>query len=393
MPASPSSLIASLSAAPAGLRPPELTVGLPAALAAVPDPRARRGIRHHLTVVLTAAVCAVVAGYRSYTAIAERVADVPADTAVLLGIDADRRPSEAMIRRLLQAIDPDLLTAAIGIWLAARIPAPATGSRRAIAVDGKTLRGSRTRDRPARHVLAAADQHTGIVLASTDVDTKTNEITRFTALLDQIGDLRDTVVTADALHCQRDHVAYLAGRGAHWILTVKGNQPSLHQQLASLPWRLVPVADRTTDRGHGRRESRTLKILSVSTGIDFPHAAQAIQIRRRRRRLDEPRRFTTETVYAITDLLAHQAKPMYLADWIRGHWSIENKTQWVRDVTYDEDRSQIRTGTGPHVMAALRKLRLAGATNIAAANRHHARNPDRALALLGINERLCRGPA
>jgi predicted transposase YbfD/YdcC len=398
MPASPSSLIASLSAAPAGLRPPELTVGLPAALAAVPDPRARRGIRHHLTVVLTAAVCAVVAGYRSYTAIAERVADVPADTAVLLGIDADRRPSEAMIRRLLQAIDPDLLTAAIGIWLAARIPAPATGSRRAIAVDGKTLRGSRTRDRPARHVLAAADQHTGIVLASTDVDTKTNEITRFTALLDQIGDLRDTVVTADALHCQRDHVAYLAGRGAHWILTVKGNQPSLHQQLASLPWRLVPVADRTTDRGHGRRESRTLKILSVSTGIDFPHAAQAIQIRRRRRRLDEPRRFTTETVYAITDLLAHQAKPMYLADWIRGHWSIENKTQWVRDVTYDEDRSQIRTGTGPHVMAALRNaaigaLRLAGATNIAAANRHHARNPDRALALLGINERLCRGPA
>ncbi|WP_426514866.1 ISAs1 family transposase [Dactylosporangium sp. McL0621] len=177
---------------------------------------------------------------------------------------------------------------------------------------------------------------------------------------------------------------------ARLTLTVKGNQPSLHQQLASLPWRLVPVADRTTDRGHGRREIRTLKILSVSTGIDFPHAAQAIQIRRRRRRLDEPRRFTTETVYAVTDLLAHQAKPMHLADWIRGHWSIENKTHWVRDVTYDEDRSQIRAGTGPHVMAALRNaaigaLRLAGATNIAAANRHHAHDTNRPLALLGIS--------
>lgn len=319
MPASPSSLIASLSAAPAGLRPPELAIGLPAALAAVPDPRARRGIRHHLSVVLTAAVCAVVAGYRSYTAIGEWVADLPADTAMLLGIDVDRRPSEAMIRRLLQAIDPDLLTAAIGIWLAARIPAPAPGSKRAIAVDGKTLRGSRTRDSPARHVLAAADQPTGIVLASTDVDTKTNEITRFAALLDQLDDLRGVVVTADALHCQRHHVTYLAQRGAHWILTVKGNQPSLHQQLAGLPWPDVPIADRTTDRGHGRREIRTLKILSVSTGIDFPHAAQAIQIRRRRRRLDQPKRFTTETVYAITDLLTHQAKPMHLADWIRGH--------------------------------------------------------------------------
>jgi predicted transposase YbfD/YdcC len=392
MPASPSLLIASLSHAPAGLSglpPPELTIGLPAALAAVPDPRARRGIRHRLAVVLTAAICAVVAGHRSYTAIGEWVADLPAGTALLLGIDTDRRPSEAMIRRLLQAVDPDLLAAAIGTWLATRIPAPAPGSRRAIAVDGKTIRGSRTRHVAARHVLAAADQHTGAVLASTDVDSKTNEITRFAALLDQLHDLDGTVVTADALHCQRDHVTYLAQRGAHWILTAKGNQPTLHQQLAGLPWQHVPVADRTTDRGHGRREIRTLKILSVSTGIDFPNAAPALQIRRRRRRLDEPKRFTTETVYAITDLQAHQAKPWHLADWIRGHWSIENKVHWVRDVTYDEDHSQIRTGTGPQVMATLRNaaigaLRLDGTTNIAAANRHYARNPNRSLALLGI---------
>jgi len=151
----------------------------------------------------------------------------------------------------------------------------------------------------------------------------------------------------------------------------------------------VPDADRDTARGHGRREIRTLKLLSVSTGIDFPRAAQAIQIQRRRRRLDQPRRFSTETVYAITDLQAHQAKPMHLADWIRGHWSIENQTHWVRDVTYDEDRSQIRTGTGPQVMAAIRNaaigaLRLAGVTNIAAANRHHARNANRPIALLGL---------
>lgn len=388
MPASPSSLIASLSAVPIGLNPPQLAIGLSAALAAVPDPRARRGIRHRLGVVLTAAVCAVVAGYRSYTAIAEWVADLPTDTALLLGIDPDRRPSEAMIRRLLQALNADLLAAAIGTWLTAQIPGATPAARQAIAVDGKTLRGSRTRHSPARHVLAAAD-HTGVVLASTDVDTKTNEITRFAALLDRIDDLRGVVVTADALHCQREHVAYLAQRGAHWILTVKGNQPALHQQLTDLPWRQVCADDRDTARGHGRREIRTLKILSVAAGIEFPNAAQAMQIRRRRRRLDEPRRFTTETVYAITDLLVHQAKPTHLADWIRGHWSIENKTHWVRDVTYDEDRSQIRTGTGPQVMAAIRNaaigaLRLAGATNIAAANRHHARDANRPLALLGI---------
>jgi predicted transposase YbfD/YdcC len=323
MPASPSSLIASLSAAPAGLSTQELTAGLPTALATVPDPRARRGIRHRLPVVVSAAICAVVAGYRSYTAIAEWIADLPADTAALLGIQADRRPSEAMIRRLLQGIDADRLAAAIGTWLGERLPTPQRGCRRAVAVDGKTLRGSRTRDHPAAHVLAVADHDTGVVLASTDVEAKTNEITRFTALLDRISDLHDQVVTADALHTQREHVAYLAGRGAHWILTVKGNQPGLHQQLTGPPWHLVPVADRDSARGHGRREIRCLKILSVQPGIAFPHAAQAMQVRRRRRRLDQPRRFTTETVYAITDLQAHQAKPWQLADWIRGHWSIE----------------------------------------------------------------------
>jgi hypothetical protein len=140
-------------------------------------------------------------------------------------------------------------------------------------------------------------------------------------------DLREVVVIADALHCQCDHVAYLAARRAHWILTIKGNQPSLRQLLAGLPWWLVPDADRDITGGHGRREIRTLKILSVSTVIDFPNAVQALQIRRRSR-LHEPRRFTTETVYAITDLQVHQAKPTQLADWIRGRWSIENKIHW-----------------------------------------------------------------
>jgi predicted transposase YbfD/YdcC len=388
MPASPSLLISALSCPPPGVVVPD-TCGLPAALAHLPDPRARRGVRHRLPVVVSAAVCAVVAGYRSYTAIAEWVDDVPAATVTALGIDPDRRPSEAMIRRLLQALDPDLLTAAIGAWLTGRTTTGRPAARTAIAVDGKTLRGSRTTDTAARHVLAACDQDTSVVLASTDVDGKTNEITRFQPLLDQIGDLRDTVITVDALHCQRDHVAYLAERGADWILTVKGNQPTLHRQLAGLPWPAVPDATRDTDRGHGRREIRTLKILTVSTGIDFPHAAQAIQIRRRRHRLDQPKRFTTETVYAITNLRVHQARPAQLAAWIRRHWHIENQIHWVRDVTYDEDRSQIRTGTGPQVMAALRNaaigaLRITGATNIAAANRHHARDSTRPLALLGI---------
>jgi hypothetical protein len=163
------------------------TDGLPAALAHLPDPRARRGVRHRLPVVVSAAVCAVVAGYRSYTAIAEWVDDVPATTVLALGIDPDRRPSEAMIRRLLQALDPDLLTAAIGNWLAGRAATGQPVARTAIAVDGKTLRGSRTTEATARHVLAACDQDTSVVLASTDVDGKTNELFRSRATSRMVG--------------------------------------------------------------------------------------------------------------------------------------------------------------------------------------------------------------
>src|SRR3954470_6703439 len=134
MPALPSSLISSVSCAPT-VTVRETTAGPPAAPADLPDPRARRGVRHRLTVVVSAAVRAVLAGYRSYTAIAEWVDDVPAATALALGSDPDRRPSEAMIRRLRQALDADLLSTTISNRLATRGTATHPARHRAIAVD------------------------------------------------------------------------------------------------------------------------------------------------------------------------------------------------------------------------------------------------------------------
>jgi hypothetical protein len=164
---------------------------------------------------------------------------------------------------------------------------------------------------------------------------------------------------------------------------VKRNQPGLHTQLAALPWRRIPVAHDTRERGHGRAERRTLKITAVAAGLAFPHAAQAIQIVRRRRPLNSTK-WSTETVCAITSLTVIQARPADLARFIRGHWGIEDRLHWVRDVTYDEARSQVRTSNGPRVMASLRNLaiailRLTGHTSIAAGLRYHARQPSRPL--------------
>ena len=112
------------------------------------------------------------------------------------------------------------------------------------------------------------------------------------------------------MHAQRGHATYLTGRGAHYVLTVKRNQPGLFAQLAALPWRQVPVAHDARERGHGRDERRVLKVTAVAAGLAFPHAAQAIQIVRRRR-ISGKKKWSRETVYAITSLTAVQASPAW----------------------------------------------------------------------------------
>jgi predicted transposase YbfD/YdcC len=197
------------------------------------------------------------------------------------------------------------------------------------------------------------------------------------------------VVTADALHAQREHAQFLVTeKNAHYILAVKNNQPTLYAQLTSLPWCQVPAGFDARGKGHGRAEWRTLKVTAVAAGIAFPHAAQAIQIRRRRRPLTGTKRWSTETSYAVTSLAASQATPAQLARWARGHWGIE-ALHHIRDVTYGEDASQIRTGSGPEVTATLRNLAIAilkpaGHASIAAACRYHARDATRTLTTLGL---------
>jgi predicted transposase YbfD/YdcC len=261
------------------------------------------------------------------------------------------------------------------------VSAPIT---RMIAVDGKTARGARRLDGPATHLLAALDHTHGVVLGQTTVDGKSHEITALAPLLDRI-DLTDALITADALHTQRGHADYLHKRGAHYLLIVKANQPRLHTQLVGLPWPRVPVLDEHRDRGHGRVEHRRLKLIATGEGIGFPHAHLAIELHRRRRPLASTS-WTSETIYAVTHLTRRQGRAELIAAAIRGDWRVE-ALHWIRDVSFGEDLSQIRTGYGPANMATLRNCtvsrhRLAGATNVAQACRYTARHPNRALALL-----------
>ncbi|MGW1802656.1 ISAs1 family transposase [Streptomyces sp. NPDC001984] len=271
--------------------------------------------------------------------------------------------------RLLARLDGDTVDDAVGAWLARRATDPVDEPDRltGLAVDGKTVRGSRT-DGHAVHLLAATLHGSQTVIAQRQVAAKSNEIPAFAPLLEHL-DLRGVVVTADAMHTQREHAHHIIAAGGRYLLVVKGNQKKLRKQIKRLPWSEIPLLGRTTTTGHGRREIRRLKVCTVAPGLRFP-----------------TRKAQTKTVYAITSLSPEQAGPARLGELVQDHWSVE-ALHHVRAVTYGEDASRIRTGTAPRLMATLRNLaiglmRQAGWNNIAAAADHYRSRPDHATALL-----------
>ena len=357
-------------------------------LEGVTDPRDRRGVRHCLTAILSLAVTGILAGCRSLTAIWEHTADLePADLGAL-GLEAGRAlPSESTIRRVLKDLDPAGLDARLTSWFFTRTGAIA--GRRVIAVDGKTMRGARTGDNPAPHLLAALDQASGVVVGQRRVSDKSNEIPALPDLLAPM-DLDGALITADAMHTQRGTAQWIISRGAHYLLTVKDNQPGLKRELGALPWKDVPSIS-VPDGSHGRRVRRTVQAVEAPAWIDFPGAAQVIRIRRTRtvNKRGGGRRTTTEVAHLICSLPMTDAPPELVASWARGHWAIENRLHWVRDVVFDEDRHQLRTANGPQIMAALRNLAISlirllhgPRAPIAATTRAMARRPERAIRLL-----------
>ena len=245
------------------------------------------------------------------------------------------------------------------------------------------MRGARTKTRTAPHLVAAYDHGAGAVLGQVTVAAKSNEIPAVQGLL-RFFDLDGAVVTLDAMHTQTDTANLITTAGGDYVFTVKANQPTLHAASRDLPWAKVPVGHRSTTTGHGRTVTRTIKVVTAPNWITFAGAAQIAQVRRT---VTQSGKRSVEVVYLVTSADHQTAPPATLVAWVQGHWGIENRLHWVRGVTYGEDRSQIRTGNAPQVMAtprntAISLLRLTDWDNIAAGLRHHARTPGSAVNLL-----------
>ncbi|WP_409467292.1 ISAs1 family transposase [Streptomyces sp. HC307] len=369
----------------------ERLITLAEVLDRLPDPRRTRGRRYRLGALLVLCTTAVMAGASTWAAIVRFAAGLDPVLRELIGL-ARAIPRTCTLAHLLASLDGDAFDAALGAWLQLQhtdlLTGPVGGAgpvkRDAVSVDGKTVRGSRTRERRAVHLLAASIHRTRTVIAQRQVDSKSNEISAFRPLLEPL-DLTGKVVTFDALLTQHDQARFLIEeKNAHYIALIKGNHPTLHAQLKQLPWSEIPLMAKTRATAHGRDEIRRLKAATVP-GLPFPHTDQILQIVRRRRVLSTGR-LTIERVYALTDLTMHQATPAHLAEHVREHWGIE-ALHHVRDVTLREDASKIRTGSTPRIMASLRNTalalaELAGWRNHTAAADHYRSNPDHALDLI-----------
>jgi len=363
-------------------------------LTEIPDFRSNQGKRHPLAAILALACSALLCGYRSYTAMAEWGRNYGARLTHALGFTR-QPPCAATLHTVLRGGDREALEAHLGAWaegLLAATPA-SPDAIEGIAVDGKTLRGSQKQGAPGAHLLSALGHRLGLTLAQQAVADKTNEIPVVMELLRQVV-LEGRVVTMDALLTQRAIAQQIVEAGGDYVMVVKDNQPQLRADIETV-FALPPIATetrtvaQTVDGGHGRIEQRRLETSDVLVGYsDWPGLAQVFHLERQvvSKKTGEVRE---EVVAGVTSLALERADAARLLALVRGHWHIENQSHWVRDVTFDEDRSQVRCGSIPQVMAALRNTvigltRWAGDTNIAAACRRFAAQPALALELMGI---------
>jgi predicted transposase YbfD/YdcC len=241
----------------------------------------------------------------------------------------------------------------------------------------------------------------GVVLAQIGVDHAQHqgELTVLPALLEQL-DWEGRVLTGDALYCQRQLCAQVVEAGGDYLVLVDGNQPTLQADIQQLfapppppqpghaPITIAETRARMVTKGHGRLEVREIRVSSeLADYLDWPYAVQVFTVTRTWTRQGVTKQ---EVKYGITSLPETVAAAERVLALKRGHWGIENRLNYVKDVTLGEDQSPLHCGAGPQIMAALRNtavslLRPAGFHQIAARLRHNSRCPEDAVALLGLS--------
>lgn len=335
---------------------------LMAHLAQLRDPRKARGRRYGLVTLLALLILAKMGGEDGMKGMAEWVRLRGQGLIDLLNLRRDSLPHQTTYERVLGRLDVEEVERVVGGFFAQQ-----TAGNLSVTLDGKVLRGTiPAGETHGVHLLAAYVPEQGVVLMQVEVEDKTNEITAAPRVLAAL-DLRDCVVTGDAMFTQRDLCQQIVLAGGDYVFPVKDNQPAVYRAIADVfmpatvssghsPVRLPETFIQTVNSGHGRIEYRYLTVSTqLNTYLDWPHVAQVFRLQR----LVHHRhtgKLTYQVVFGMTSLTVNACPPQRLMQLIRQHWHIENRLHYVRDVTFHEDACTIRHTHRQRVLACLNNL-------------------------------------
>jgi len=347
-------------------------------------------------VILVAMVLAKLAGQDTPQGMAEWVRLRKDLFVELFQLKRPRMPHAATYRRV--AAYPETVAELERVGREFLLSAPGAGESQQVTLDGKKLRGVvPLEDGHGLYLLAVYLPAEGLVLYQVAIDEKSNEIPAAPPALKSLN-LQGKIVTADALHTQRELSRVVVEAGADYVWTVKDNQPTLRRDIEQLfqPEICLPgtspvindlrVAE-TVEKNRGRLETRRLTASSLlAESSDWPHLAQVFKLERTVRCLNTDA-VRTEVACGLTSLTADVASPHRLLELVRGHWGIENTLHWRRDVLLQEDRTRTKSVPFGQAIACLNNLVIGlacrlGWQNLAQARRHFDAHPDDALKAL-----------
>lgn len=363
-------------------------------IAEIKDKRKARGKRYELTTVLTMIVVAIMCGCKSYSAVAQWGRDYRGEITQALGYKT-KTPCAATIYGIMKNLNIKEVEGIIGRFCLEQIETKAVTGIIALAADGKTLRGTKKQGGEINQLMSIVSHELGVTIAQEAIEKKSNEIPKLPEMIENL-DLKNKLITVDALNTQKHTSQAMLARGGNYLMVVKENQKQLFDDISLVfqPLLNTSVENKIetveqTNIGHGRIETRKLSASSILNNyLAWPGVAQVFRLERTTY-FKKSGKLRHHLVYGITSLAQTKAKPTVLLALSRGHWSIENRGHWVRDVTFGEDLSQVRSANIAQFMACFHNLvislfRLAGFSAIAATCRSFAANPRLALALVGI---------
>jgi predicted transposase YbfD/YdcC len=346
---------------------PGIPTSVTAHFAALPDPRVERTKQHRLLDILTIALCATLCGADGFVGMVAFAEAKERWLRAFLPLPGGI-PCHDTFGRVFAALDPEAFQACFLAWVQA--VAPGTAGQ-VVPIDGKTLRGARAGEsgRAALHMVSAWASASRLVLGQVAVAEKSNEIVAIPALL-RLLDLDGATVTIDAMGCQTAIAAAIVARGADYVLALKDNHPTLHEEVRVTfaqerrdAFALVPPGTydylKTVEKDHGRLEIRrhwTLHDPEIVAHLDPAGAwarLQAIGLVERERRVGD--RVTRECHHY---LLSAPLSAAAFAAAVRSHWGIENRVHWILDVAFNEDACRARAGHAARNLAVVRHLAL-----------------------------------